>query len=380
MNLSWPDLQIVGDTTWEELYTLLEYDGPVLQVLARGGEKYLSVAVDFLPDGVRWIRSPISSTEEEALKRGAASVRSCIEGRQVWIVDSDHQGATLKSYRAEAAMLPNEALPNANSFLPSEVVSSLSGKVALPSFRLDGPALESEELPFNVLGEVTTSLQRLWNALGQLVEGSVTTAGKVPESITSRAEIRLSGFASGSAILQIHSADDEMFDRVATRFAGITRDTADERATLELLRSLPARVRSAYIDLARSLSSTETELLATWGNKAAHISPYSANRVRELVTVGFREYIESLTVYGYFSEFDTRGEFRFHDRSNDEVYEGRLSDHLIRKLEDNVSVGAGSMYEASISIFETSAVAGDPRLMVLLEGFQLISVPKAVRG
>ena len=384
MIYDWPDLQgglghLTGEP-WTEEETLLEFDGPQLQILSRAGARFLSVAADEVGGTTRWIRVPLSATEEEALKRGAAGTFHVLEGKEFVITDVGPDGAVTAEAALERDRVPPAVLPGPDSFLPHEVIASFSLPVREPAFRLDGPNVARQEIPFSILGDVTTAVQRLWNALGQSLEGTATAAGRVPAALANRTELRLRGVSGGSVVLHLEPGDAELFPEVATTFARITRSSGSPRTAAETLRALPPRVWSAYTGLSAALAASDTALLAVWGRGAAYLGPGSARRVREVGRVVLEEPAETVRAVGYFSEFDLKGKFRFEDIFDGEVYEGRVSDQIVRRLDQNVSVGSQTTYRATLSLFHSSALVGEPRPICVLEDFEAAtSAPERFR-
>ncbi len=63
---------------------LIEYDGPRLAILEQPPDQILALCIDEDKNGVRWIQSPLSSLEYEALMRGALTVRAALLLSPAW--------------------------------------------------------------------------------------------------------------------------------------------------------------------------------------------------------------------------------------------------------------------------------------------------------
>lgn len=109
--------------TWTEREVLLAFNGPQLVVLESGGELYLSVASDADETATRWLRSPITAAEYNALVSGTTTVRNCILKPEIRIVDTDDEGRPLREFRAAPKDLCEDDLPARDSVLPDDVVA-----------------------------------------------------------------------------------------------------------------------------------------------------------------------------------------------------------------------------------------------------------------
>jgi len=109
--------------SWTEREVLLAFNGPQLVVLESDGKLYLSVASDADETATRWLRSPITPAEFNALVSGTTTVRDCILKPEILVVDTDADGHSLKEFRVAPGDLSEDDLPASDSVLPDDVVA-----------------------------------------------------------------------------------------------------------------------------------------------------------------------------------------------------------------------------------------------------------------
>ena len=110
--------------TWRDKQILIAFNGPQLVLVGGSDGDYLSVAAGEDERAVRWLRSPISKNELEALLAGSTTVRECILKPNVWVVDvNSSTGEVLMEAKVTPDDLSGDNLPAVDSHLP-EVVTN----------------------------------------------------------------------------------------------------------------------------------------------------------------------------------------------------------------------------------------------------------------
>jgi hypothetical protein len=106
---------------------LVEYDGPQLAILEDGPDWFLAVAVDQDKDAVRWIQSPLSKSEYQALTRGEVSVRDALLKRKILVLaDYTYDQRLLRVWKIIRSLIPEAALPRKNALLPKTLRAALT--------------------------------------------------------------------------------------------------------------------------------------------------------------------------------------------------------------------------------------------------------------
>lgn len=363
---------------WTELEVLLEFNGPQLVKVRSDDRDYLSVASDEDDACVRWLRAEVSKVEYDALLRGATTVRECLLKPTVWVVDADADGLPLRQWRTPSGALHEEDLPSPLSLLPEDVIAAHRIPVELPVFAIDGPGIAGATLGFRPLADLTQTLQRLWDALGQALVGQATAKGRVSSAIAAATEIRLGAVVPGSVGLQVEAADPATFGRVAAEYRRLLLAVGDPCRFRELLLGYKSRVRAALADYLDAVDRHDVEVLAIWSDGAAYVSSATARRTAATMRFAGGEEEERFRTVGYFVGFSLReARFDLIEGEDGERYEGTVAPQLLSSLDCEIVLGPAASYDVGLSVTTfkaTGAAAKQAYVLVSLAPAAVASV------
>jgi hypothetical protein len=172
----------------------------------RDGQMFLGVAVDEDRSFKRWVYSPISDLELEAIKNGAEPLRRALLKDRIIVVDysEDTQQAT-RTWETSSEALPDDVLPKRESVLPGSRRRRDPTSDEVPVFHLAANVGHRNFLTFEELSGVTAKLQSLWNALARSLQ-------------LQPASLAITGFSHGSLKLLLRTDQPTLFDSIAGRY------------------------------------------------------------------------------------------------------------------------------------------------------------------
>jgi hypothetical protein len=302
---------------------VLEYDGPQLVILEDGPDLFLALAVDGDEEVARWIHTPVSSLEIEALTRGAEPLRTAFLKPLMILVDVDvRTGQPRQAWEIDSRSVPEDALPDRGAPLPHTAgqESPASEADATPAFRFEGKGPENR-VTFGDLSALTSKIQVLWNALAIEYNSQPLVLSAV-------------GTATGSLKILVHTDDLILFRRVAESYRRLVWATDDKEAVRGLLSASPEgqRIASSYNDYLKTLEQHGIEVMAEWSGGSAFVSHGAAQRTRESLrasglTPDSTETVEIAHQRGYFEGFFRLGygKFEFYDIDSGETHQGTIA-------------------------------------------------------
>lgn len=259
---------------------LIEYDGPRLAILEQPPDQILALCIDEDKNGVRWIRSPLSSLEYEALMRGALTVRAALLKPGMVLVEYSHdKDEKLQSaWELDPTQVPDDVLPDVDTLLPNYVMishpSTLAPNVSA-EFRLGTKGtrdIPEHIISFQRLSAVTAGIQHLWDAIGSTLTARPTVLNAYA---TSR----------GSLAIRVQVDDKETFSQVAAVYRELTRATYDRKQLVETLSAKSARVIRRYSEYLKMLDENSLDVFAEWYAGVAFIGHAGAQRNRKHIRV-----------------------------------------------------------------------------------------------
>jgi hypothetical protein len=331
---------------------VLEYDGPQLMILEDGPDLFLALAVDGDEEVARWIHTPVSSFEIEALTRGAEPLRTAFLKPLMILVDVDlRTGRLRQAWEIDSRSVPEDALPERGALLPHITSQeSLASEVdATPAFRFEGKGTAKNRVTFGDLSALTSKIQVLWNALASDSHNQPLVLSAV-------------GTATGSLKILVHTDDLVRFRRVAESYRRLVWATDDKEAVRELLSASPEgqRIASTYSDYLKTLEQHGVEVMAEWSGGAAFVSHGAAQRTRESLrasglTPDPVETVEIAHQRGYFEGFFRLGygKFEFYDVDSGETHQGTIARTVRSRAERDFVLTLGRVarrYQATFRV------------------------------
>lgn len=343
---------------WEVVRVLVSYDGEAEIALAKAdGLTHLAVAAADLDGAARWIAAPISSTETKALLASACDIRSVLLKPSGMVLDMA-DGRPVRAWRYNLAELADDFLPLPSTTLEG-LISDVPDAAATSELLLDGEAVHDHQIPIRVLAALFDAKQRLWNALAQLIFGAETTQrGLVGSELRRLATIDLQASPSpGSLILQIASADDEAFNKIAQRFGTLVRASGSIQTLNAELGPLGPRTRSAYSYYLEQVEKYGVEVFTRWPRGGAFLTPFAAASYRRSLQAVESVESETLTVAGALSLYNSKtGNFEFKASEDDVTYSGYVSSQ-VQEEHPALLVGQADVYTVEIEVQRISVVA-----------------------
>jgi hypothetical protein len=339
-----------GDFVFSEV--LVDYDGPQVALFKSGSAIYFGIAADGDDDFSRWICALVSAAEIEALLEGSTPMRQVLLKDTVLIVDIAHNGVALRTWEAPPSDLSADALPLPGDLLPSAQAKAGQREAMI----LAGQGVVENRIEFRKLGDFVHSMQRLWNAFAQLLEGKPTAQAPIKRNLSSRASLSFVAASPGSVGLTIHPIDQALFFAIAEEYKKVIR-IGDNLAQLrETLSHLGPRVQSAFRNYLETLSRHELEVTIRWQNNASFVGANAARRIFEMIDTVESSVAADIEVYGHLTAFNVRnGTFEFFSLEDDETFAGSVSPHLLEENE-TMEVGWKADYYGIIEAISLSAL------------------------
>lgn len=346
MNRPWelpeqPDLgmEVPG---WPAEDVLIEYEGPQLAVLCRGAQHYLALATDEDGGATRWLVTPTSKMEVEALRRGGISVRAALAKPTLLVVDYAHDDQRpLHVWEVSSQSLPDAVWPEPGALLPESVRSRYQiAEQAEPSFDLDA----SDRVSFGALSSFTHAIQDVWNAIAARYDYGLAT-------------LSAKGLSPGSLRLNLDIEDADKFASIANHYRKLIVASDDTVSLDTLLKEEPPRVASAFRAYLKAIATQRVDVLATWTNQSAFIghgtaATYESASAEALAHVDV--WTETVRPRGFFQGFwpGRRGkyQFEFRDIESGQVLAGRIDRSFGEGSSGSVTVGDEKRYRATIVI------------------------------
>jgi hypothetical protein len=353
---------------WEMQDALIDFQGPQLISVLRGGKLHVAVASDedLGAEFERWISARITSTELTALKERVVSIGEIFRSKELNIVDIDPaRFMPIREWRVSPGSLHQDDLPGKQAFLSESLISE--AMEAKPEIIFDRENGVSLAMRFEALADILKDFQRLWNALSQAVCGSTTARGVLKQELSQRASLSAGALAPGSVRIEVHPGDMTLFDEVSRTYAELVAARDDEDILAPMLQELQVRVRSTYRDLLGSLEKHDTQMYLRSNTSKAFLSPYAATLIRPKLEQVEELQVETQTVYGCFLGLNIRlGSFEFRDVIDNEIYQGTVDADL---RGEGIVIGDRCLYEAVLSVTILSDSLGGPA-----ERYKLVNV------
>jgi hypothetical protein len=340
---------------------LIDYDGPQLTVLRKGDDLFLAICIDEDDIASRWIQSPISRLEYDALMRGALPVRNALLKPEMILVDNLGPRES-RVWELDPANVPSKVLPKSGAILPEYVRASFQQKLRpeiSATFRLGGKGMLADRIPFAGLGQTAERLQELFSVLGKTQGAGAPTLNAM-------------GLMPGSLEIQVGVDNTAAFVRVADIYRELIDVSYNERQLVEFLAEKP-RIRKKYSSYLKALDDHKIDVLAEWHDGIAFIGCEGARRAwKALEPPAEESKITPLHLVGYLEGYaGKRRFFQFFELGDERR---RLSGTLDKRLLDiplHEELKLGPTTKYSVEIEELRVGDQDPKYT--LKSFTTIS-------
>jgi hypothetical protein len=327
---------------------LIEYEGPQLEVLEEGSSQFLALAVDSDDEAVRWVQSPASQLEVQALKLGAVSVRSAILKPRILLADYSYDDRPLHVWEITKSSIPPDALPERSALLPGSNFHppvTLIGTAQPAFFSLGTPDEHSQgAVSFGRLSAIMSTLQALWNAIAPMYGAE-------------RAQLSAESAERGSFKLRLHLQDPNLFSRIASTYRDLIEATYDSERLTEVLDKAAPGVKFAYEDFLETLDFNEVEVLAQWHEGAAYVDYETAQEtrpaVRGLIEQASPVLKETASLRGLLVGYTRKApRFEFYNLDTSEIIRGTITRELQRNLpfDQEIVLGRSRVYSVRVEI------------------------------
>lgn len=214
-------------------------------------------------------------------------------------------------------------------------------------FRSQNPT----EAPVAFLGKILESVQSVLNALGQAIDGTPTTTGIVPRSITKKTQLSVLGTYPGSFGIELATSADkrekekdnslvinainDFFELV--KMSGYPEDNSD--ILRQKLWTMKSRVASEYRDFLENLYKSKTNLYLNWGSPARErgvsleLSVSSIKKTLEVINRKEDEIVEDREIVGELIGLNIRTKsYEILNIQTNKKISGRILDEAITRV------------------------------------------------
>lgn len=343
---------------------LIEYDGPQLAIFIDANkDRFLGLFGDLDGDTERWIHTPLSHLELEALCTTGITMRGAICKSQIEIIDY-RRNREQRLWAVVPELVPQGVLPSAGACLPDVIGAAALKRLKIrkripqgePFFRLDGRAVRGHSITFIGVSVVTQAIQKLWTAIANSILPPVQFNDQSIAARENSTTLAMAAGTGGSFGIKLESPDHDTFAAIADHYKTLMSIAPD--FNVPILDTIAPTVVDAYLHYLRVLETHGLEVMTNWNNESAFISDRIAARVRPFVLKSRKkepaasEAKESLSAkHGYFDEVSLIDKsFAFYNLQDGETITGTINSKLIQKMsETGTSVGRSTQYSIQLS-------------------------------
>ena len=317
---------------------LVEYDGPQLAVVVdeKSNDQYLALSVDDGPGFIRWLQVPVSHLELQALQIGAEPLRDAFLKMKVIVADYLPNFSPIAVWEVSATEIPDSAFPIRGAMLPEpEEIAAFKSRVE-PGFSFYGKAPIDDAVSFGQLSSLSRTIQELWSTVAEAefgVESPPVLYALVPKR--------------GSLRIPVHTADWDLFSRVAARYQQLVWASSDADALDRTLRRAPLSVASSFERHLQAVANQRIEVLTQWPDGACFVGHDIAIRARQYFPDVQTEQepvpYEDRRLRGHFENFwrARRWNFEFYDLETGDTLVGKIDQALRPRLQADFNLILG---------------------------------------
>jgi hypothetical protein len=278
-----------------ELIEVYEYyDTPCLfSCRNASGHLFIAILFDQTKNIEKWLYASMSQRRFENIRAGLIDIRNAFlnsEDGFVYevIINSDNSPERVEVLGCENLIddwlpMPNEFIEFENEPLPVWEVKDAprtAKQIQRETLNLifQFPTPNPTEAPVAFLGGILESVQSVFNALGQAIDGTPTPTGKIPRSITEKTQLTVLGTFPGSFGIELATLPEGikkdnanyLVEIALNEFLELVKMSGNPEDNADILRqklwTLKSRVASGYRDFLLNLSKSETNLRFNWGS------------------------------------------------------------------------------------------------------------------
>jgi len=282
-----------------ELIEVYEYyDTPCLfSCRNASGHLFIAILFDQTKKNEKWLYASMSQRRFENIRAGLIDIRNAFfnsEDGFIYevIMNSDNSPDRVEVIWCENLIddwlpMPGEFIEFGDLPLPIlEVKNALHTAIQIQRETLNltfqFPTPNPTEAPVAFLGGILESVQSVFNALGQAIDGTPTPTGMIPRSITEKTQLTVLGTYPGSFGIELaaspeeiekeieRNTDSSLLEETINIFFELLNLSCDTESNPEILRqklwTLKSRVASGYRDFLVNLYKSETNLRFNWGS------------------------------------------------------------------------------------------------------------------
>lgn len=351
-----------------ELIEVYEYyDTPCLfSCRNTSGHLFMAILFDQTKNLEKWLYVSISQRRFENIRAGLIDIRSAFlnsEDGFVYqiIINLDDNLDRVEIIWCENLIddwlpMPNEFIEVGNEPLPFLEIKD-APRTAMQiqrevlnltfQFRIPNPT----EAPVAFLGIILESVQSVFNALGQAIDGTPTLTGKIPRSITEKTQLAVLGTYPGSFGIELatfpekieEENDNYLVESVINEFFELINISSDPESNANILRqklwTLKSRAASGYRDFLLNLYKSGTNFRLNWGSPNqerggfVELNLSSIKKALEVINKTEDETVREYEIIGKLIGLNIRTK-RYEILSfEDKKYSGRIIDEAIPIVE-----------------------------------------------
>jgi len=361
-----PQFTQLGDLELIEVYEY--YDTPCLFSCRNvSGQIFLAILFEQEKRVEKWLYVSMSQRRLENIRAGLIDIRNAFlnsEDRFVYevVISSDSSSDSAEIIWCEN--LTDDWLPMPNEFIDfgHEPLPLLEVKDAprtamqiqreVLNLRFQFPTPNPTEAPVAFLGKILESVQSVFNALGQAIDGTPTQTGIIPRSITEKTQLTVLGTYPGSFGIELATLPEKIEKDNTNSLVNIAIEDFFELITIsshpeenaDILRQklwkLKRRVVSRYRDFLGSLYGSETNLYFNWGSPnqerggCVELNLSSIKKTLEIINSTEDEIVKEYEIIGKLIGLNIRTKsYEISTIEQNIKYSGRIIDEAIPEVE-----------------------------------------------
>lgn len=221
----------------------------------------------------------------------------------------------------------------------------------------------SKEVPAKKMGNVLTSLQDLFDAVGQSESGNSSTVGKIPQDVLKKTELHLFETFKGSFGVrlalappqQLHLFEPPLAERVSQSFIELIKRSNfnDKKALKDYLLRIKRRAASRYRKFLMTLINSEANFYVNWGS----VNPTKGGQAKltfdnAIATIEFinKMEVEEPEQYNINGELiaasKANNSFEIKEFSEGKKYFGKVAENIANNKDVELTIGR--LYSATI--------------------------------
>jgi hypothetical protein len=214
------------------------------------------------------------------------------------------------------------------------------------------PTPNPTEAPVAFLGRILESVQSVFNALGQAIDGTPTPTGMIPRSITEKTQLTVLRTYPGSFGIELATLPEGMekdnanylVEIALNEFLELVKMSSNPEDNADILRqklwTLKSRVACGYRDFLLNLSKSETNLLFNWGSPnqerggAVALPLSSIKKALEVINRTEDKTVREYEIVGKLIGLNIRTKsYEILISATNKKYSGRIIDEAIPRVE-----------------------------------------------